>query len=44
MNLIKKFLFLDSINNYVSRNISKIKDISIVVLINPHKLNNQIKN
>jgi len=43
MNFLKKFLFLDNINKLISKNICKIKDISIIVLINPSEENNQTK-
>jgi thiamine monophosphate synthase len=43
MNFLKKFLFLDNINKLISENICKIKDISIIILINPNKINNQTK-
>lgn len=43
MNFLKKFLFLDDINKLISKNICKIKDISIIILINPSEENNQTK-
>lgn len=43
MNFLKKFLFLDDINKLISKNICNIKDISIIVLINPSEKNNQTK-
>ena len=43
MNFFKKFLFLDNINELISKNICKIKDISIIILINPSEENNQTK-
>ena len=43
MNLLKKFLFLDNINKLISKNICNIKDISIIILINPSEENNQTK-
>ena len=43
MNFLKKFLFLDNINKLISKNICNIKDISIIILINPSEENNQTK-
>ena len=43
MNFLKKFLFLDNINKLISKNIYNIKDISIIILINPSEENNQTK-
>ena len=43
MNFLKKFLFLDDINKLISKNICNIKDISIIILINPSEENNQTK-
>ena len=43
MNFFKKFIFLDNINKLISKNICNIKDISIIILINPSEKNNQTK-
>ena len=43
MNFLKKFLFLDDINKVISENICRIKNISIIILINPSEKNNQTK-
>ena len=41
MNTIKKFVFLDTINQLISENILKIKNISVINLINPYEKNKQ---
>ena len=41
MNTIKKFVFLDTINQLISKNILKIKNISVINLINPYEKNKQ---
>lgn len=43
MIFLKKFLFLDDINKLIFKNIYRIKNISIIILINPSEKNNQIK-
>jgi thiamine monophosphate synthase len=43
MIFLKKFLFLDDINKVISENICRIKNISIIILINPSEKNNQTK-
>jgi thiamine monophosphate synthase len=43
IDLIKKFLFLDNINELISKNICKMRNVSIIILINPNKIHNQRK-
>jgi thiamine monophosphate synthase len=43
MIFLKKFLFLDNINKLISKNICRMKNISVIILINPSEKNNQMK-